>query len=281
MKTVHNVEALRTAIGTWRREGARIGFVPTMGNLHEGHLDLTRRARELADRVVVSVFVNPTQFIAGEDFERYPRTLAQDQDKLRGLGVDAVFAPAVDDIYPRGTANLTSIRVPLVSDGLEGEFRPGHFEGVATVVNILFNLVQPDVAVFGDKDYQQLLVVTRMAADLHLPVQVIGHPTRREPDGLAMSSRNQYLTADERRLAPALHRTLVAIGQRLRAGERDFDALSAEGMRVLEHQGFRPQYLAVRSPQLQSPGEGDRAWQVLAAAYLGRTRLIDNLRVEL
>lgn len=280
LRTVHTVKELRAQVAQWRAAGARIGFVPTMGNLHAGHLELVERAQQHSDRVVASVFVNPLQFGPKEDFDRYPRTLPEDRAKLEQAGCDLLFAPSVEEMYPRGRTQLTTVSVPALGSVLEGEFRPGFFEGVATVVSILFHQVQPDVAVFGQKDYQQLLVVRRMAADLHMPVEVIGHPTRREPDGLAMSSRNQYLSAQERPVAAGLYRALNAVAQRLRSGERDFEALCAEAMRVLERQGFKPQYLTVRDPDLGPPREHGEAWVILAAAQLGRTRLIDNLEVR-
>lgn len=282
MQTLHSIDGLRAAISSWRQAGERVALVPTMGNLHAGHLDLVRRARELASRVVVSVFVNPTQFGQGEDFDRYPRTLEQDSERLRSAHADLLFAPSVNDMYPRGYgAPLSRVCVPELSAVLEGEFRPGHFDGVATVVTILLNLVQPDVAVFGEKDYQQLLVIRRMVEDLHQPVAIVGHPTLREPDGLALSSRNQYLSPEERRTAPALHRALTAVAERIRAGARDFDALCVEATRLLEKQGFRPQYLSVRAPDLSEAQAGDREWVILVAAYLGRTRLIDNIKISI
>jgi pantoate--beta-alanine ligase len=281
MEQIHEIAALRRCVAGWRRAGLKVGFVPTMGNLHEGHLQLVRRARALCDRVVVSVFVNPTQFGPSEDFARYPRTLEQDAARLRQVDADLLFAPAVDAVYPRGTEALTRVSVPVVTQPLEGEFRPGHFDGVAGVVAILLNLVQPDVAVFGQKDYQQLLVVRRMVADLHLPVEIVGEPTQREPDGLALSSRNQYLNAEERSIAPGLHRCLVAVGERLRNGERDFAQLEAEAGKLLKNQGFKPQYLRICAADLSAPAVTGVEWVVLVAAYLGATRLIDNLLIKI
>ena len=281
MEQIHEIAALRRCVAGWRRAGLKVGFVPTMGNLHEGHLQLVRRARALCDRVVVSVFVNPTQFGPSEDFARYPRTLEQDAARLRQADADLLFAPAVDAVYPRGTEALTRVSVPVVTQPLEGEFRPGHFDGVAGVVAILLNLVQPDVAVFGQKDYQQLLVVRRMVADLHLPVEIVGEPTQREPDGLALSSRNQYLNAEERSIAPGLHRCLVAVGERLRNGERDFAQLEAEAVKLLKNQGFKPQYLRICAADLSAPAVTGVEWVVLVAAYLGATRLIDNLLIKI
>lgn len=281
MLTLHSVAEIRAQVAAWRARGERVALVPTMGNLHSGHIELVRQARSRAQRVVASVFVNPTQFGPNEDFERYPRSLPQDKERLSSAGADLLFAPTVTEMYPHGFNQLTRITVPGISDILEGHFRPGHFDGVATVVNILLNIVQPDVAIFGEKDYQQLLVIKRMAGELHLPAEIVGHATQRESDGLALSSRNQYLSQDERRQAPTLYRTLGAIEQRIKAGERDFLKLSQEAVRLLEHQGFRPQYVEIRSRDLSAPAAGGREWIVLAAAFLGRTRLIDNLFISI
>jgi pantoate--beta-alanine ligase len=281
MRTVHTISELRREVAQWRRDGARIGFVPTMGNLHAGHLELVERARERADRVVSSVFVNPLQFGPNEDFDRYPRTLPDDQRRLESVDCDLLFAPSVDEMYPAGRAGIAQVRVPGLSDILEGEYRPGFFEGVATVVSILFHQVQPDLAVFGRKDYQQWQVIRRMVRELHMPIDIIGSPTRREPDGLAMSSRNQYLSAEERTLAPALYRALSAVAQRLRSGDRQFDAVADEAKRMLDRKGFKTQYLVIRDPdQLGAPRAEADGWVVLVAAHLGRTRLIDNLEVS-
>jgi pantoate--beta-alanine ligase len=280
MRTVHGIVELRERLVEWRAAGQRIAFVPTMGNLHRGHLELVRRGRGQADRVVASVFVNPLQFGPNEDFGRYPRTLPQDRAALEQAQCDLLFAPDAAEIYPRGMDGLTRISVPDLAGILCGQFRPGHFDGVATVVNLLLNLVQPDVALFGEKDYQQLLVIRRMVADLHLPVEVVGVATEREPDGLALSSRNQYLSADERQRAPEMHATLREVIDKLREGRRDFAALSYAGIKRLEAAGFQPQYLEIRAPDLQPPVAAAQAFVVLAAAYLGRTRLIDNLKVS-
>lgn len=280
MLTIHTIPELRAQLAAWRRNGERIAFVPTMGNLHRGHLELVRRGREVAQRVVSSVFVNPLQFGPNEDFSRYPRTLAQDQAALVAAGADLLFAPAAQEVYPRGMAGLTRVSVPEISNILCGQFRPGHFDGVTTVVSILFNLVHPDVALFGEKDYQQLFVIRRMVSDLHMPIEVIGVATEREPDGLALSSRNQYLTGDERRLAPELYATLCEVAEKLKAGRRDFSALCYAGIKRLEASQFRPQYLEVRAQDLGEPRrDGDR-FAILAAAYLGKTRLIDNVTVS-
>lgn len=281
MRVVHTVAEVRREVAAWRANGERVGFVATMGNLHAGHLDLVAEARARADRVVASIFVNPLQFGPNEDFDRYPRTLPDDCARLDPAGCDLVFAPGVDEMYPRGRSNIAQVSVPGISQLLEGEFRPGFFEGVATVVSILFHIVQPDIALFGRKDYQQYLVVRRMVAELQMPLQVIGVPTRREPDGLAMSSRNQYLNPNERSVAPGLHRALAAVAQRLRSGSRDFQALEDEAAKLLAHQGFKPQYLVIRDPDdLGAPRGDGHAWVLLAAAHLGRTRLIDNLEVQ-
>lgn len=276
METVHSVAELRARIAAWKRVGERVGFVPTMGNLHEGHLQLVGRAREAAGKVVASVFVNPLQFGPNEDFDRYPRTLPEDSRKLAAGSCDLLFAPSVAEMYPRGRQSLSAVRVPALSEVLEGEFRPGFFDGVATVVSILFNQVQPDIAVFGQKDWQQLQVVRRMVADLHLPIEIIGQPTARDADGLALSSRNQYLSPDERRVAPRLHAALVEIDAALRAGSRDFNALRQAAMHTLSAGGFAPQYVEIRAPDLEAPAPEAREWVVLCAAFLGRTRLIDN-----
>ena len=281
MLRVHTAAELRARVDAWHREGLSVALVPTMGNLHRGHLALVNRARELADRVVVSVFVNPLQFGPTEDFGRYPRTLSEDCAQLEAAQVDLVFAPAVEEIYVNGFPPATTITVAPVSAELEGHFRPGFFTGVATVVAIFFNLVRPRYAVFGEKDWQQLQIVRRMAADLGMGVEVIGLPTEREADGLALSSRNQYLSADERARAPALHGALRAVADALRAGRRDFEALCAEQAQALEARGFRVQYLEVRSPALAAPSASSTEFVVLAAAVLGTTRLIDNIPVRL
>lgn len=280
MRTVHSIAELRVQIAAWRRAGERIALVPTMGNLHAGHLRLVRHAQQLAPRVVASVFVNPLQFGPNEDFERYPRTLARDAEVLEAAGCDLLFAPSAAEMYPRGREGLTMLKAPAEAEVLCGQYRPGHFDGVLTVVNLLFNQAQPDVAVFGQKDYQQLFLIRRMAADLHQPLDVVGVHTEREVDGLAMSSRNQYLSADERRLAPAVYRALSAIGEALRDGRRDYAALCAEQAKALESMGFRPQYLEVRRPDLGVPGRDEDAFVVFLAAYLGQTRLIDNVQIN-
>lgn len=281
MKLLQTIPATRRVIAQWRRAGARIALVPTMGNLHDGHLRLMQIARRRADRVVASVFVNPTQFGPGEDYHSYPRTLAADKRRLLGAGVDALFVPQPAMIYPRGEGASTMVSVPGLSRELCGAFRPVHFDGVASVVLRLFNIVAPDVAVFGEKDYQQLVILRLMAADLHLPLRLVGVPTVRERDGLAMSSRNQYLTAGERVIAPQLHATLRRCAGRLRAGERDFRAIERDAKRRLQGAGFHPDYVAIRQAADLAPVQaGCRELRVLAAARLGRARLIDNIAVR-
>jgi pantoate--beta-alanine ligase len=280
MEVLQRIAELRAQVRAWRHDGERVALVPTMGNLHAGHIDLVNRARRQAGRVVVSVFVNPLQFGKNEDFDRYPRTPEADAEKLRAAGTDALFLPAVAEVYPQGLEAQTRIEVPGISDILCGAFRPGHFSGVATVVNMLFNMVQPDVALFGEKDYQQLLVIRRMTRDLHLPVEVIGVPTVRDADGLALSSRNQYLGAEERCLAPLIYRTLQATAVQLRAGNQDFAALEEQAAEALRQAGFRPDYYRILGPELSLPQPGDRERVILVAAWLGQARLLDNLRVS-
>lgn len=278
LETAHE---LRQRVSAWKRGGARVGFVPTMGALHEGHLALVRRARQLAERVVVSIFVNPTQFGPQEDFERYPRDLESDAELLQPAGCDLLFLPAVSTIYPDGHSTFVEVRD--VSSGFEGSQRPGHFRGVATVVTQLFHLVQPDVAVFGEKDAQQLAVVRRLVRDLHLPLQIEPLPTVREEDGLALSSRNAYLSPEDRRSATVLYRALSAAREAIENGERSADAvrevlqtvLASEPSLVVDYadivdaDGFQPiEYLRDRIV-------------IPVAGRLGSTRLLDNLQIEI
>jgi len=280
MIQVGTVAELRHWVGRWRRDELGVALVPTMGNLHRGHLELVRRARALADRVVVSLFVNPMQFGAGEDFEAYPRTLEQDQSLVETGGAQLLFAPAVPEVYPRPAGEQTRVEVPGLSNILCGASRPGHFVGVATVVCKLFNMVQPDIAVFGEKDFQQLLVLRRMVEDLGMAIRVVGAPTVREADGLALSSRNGYLSAEQRARAPALYRTLGETVAALQGGRRDFAELEREGAERLRQAGLKPDYLSIRrATDLGRATAGDLDLVVLGAAYLGRARLIDNLRV--
>ncbi|MEX0386575.1 pantoate--beta-alanine ligase [Spiribacter onubensis] len=281
MWTITDIAALRETVAQWRRQGERIGFVPTMGNLHGGHLALVDEARRQSDRVVVSIFVNPTQFGPGEDFENYPRTWTADCEALRRHDTDVVFAPAVEAVYPDGPSLRTRVEVPELTDILCGASRPGHFTGVATVVTKLLNLVQPDLAVFGLKDYQQLLVIRRLVEDLSLPVEIVGGAIARESDGLAMSSRNAYLEPTERERAPVLYRTLRDLAARMEAGEDDFEGLLADGWERIREAGMTPDYLEIRrAADLAPAGPGDRELVIPVAAYLGRARLIDNVRVS-
>ncbi|MGF2688040.1 pantoate--beta-alanine ligase [Marinobacter sp. DUT-3] len=280
MRTVNSLKELRTILRGYRREGKTIGLVPTMGNLHEGHISLVRKASEAADVVVTSIFVNPMQFGASEDLDTYPRTLDEDQRQLEAAGNTLVFAPGVEEIYPNGLVQQTKVIVPEVSDGHCGASRPGHFEGVATVVTMLFNMVQPDIAVFGEKDFQQLAVIRKLVRDLMIPVEVIGAPTIREDDGLAKSSRNGYLTDDERAIAPVVYQTLQESARKLSEGRTDFSALEQEANDALAAAGLRPDYFnIVNSVTLKPAMPEDTELTILVAAFLGTTRLIDNLSV--
>ncbi len=282
MHTVTTIAEVRSLVAAWHAAGQRVAFVPTMGNLHAGHIHLVSEARRHADRVVASIFVNPLQFGVNEDFSAYPRTLAADQAELTAAGCDLLFAPGEQEMYPRGRDGLSFVEVPGLSDILCGAFRPGHFRGVATVVSKLFNIVRPDVALFGEKDYQQLLVIRRMVRELNMGLEVVGVPTVREADGLAMSSRNGYLQADERKLATEVYATLQAVAAGLRGGVTDYAALEAEAVARLERAGFRPDYVSVRRAEdLVVPPAGEQRLVVLAAARLGKTRLIDNLLINL
>ena len=277
IETVAELATLRERVGEWKRAGLRVGFVPTMGNLHAGHHSLVRLAREHADRVVASVFVNPTQFGPNEDFSRYPRTPEADAAGLEQAGCDVLWLPSVDTMYPHGVDGAVHMRVPGVTDTLEGAHRPGHFDGVATVVARLFNQVQPDVAVFGRKDYQQLAVIRYLVRDLAFPVELQAGETLRDADGLAMSSRNQYLSADERPRAAEIHRVLQEMRKASQAGTAR-EVVEAEARTRLVEAGFAVDYVVLRKPDLSEPSEDESGQRVaLAAARLGRTRLIDNL----
>lgn len=273
MKLIHTTTDLRTALADARDTA----FVPTMGNLHAGHVSLVAQAKQLGHPVVASIFVNPLQFGAGEDFERYPRTLDADCEKLAAAGCDLVFAPDVTEMYP--VPQHYTVRVPdTLANDLCGAFRPGHFDGVATVVLKLFNLVQPRTAVFGKKDFQQLRVIRDLVQQFNLPIEIVAGETLREPDGLAMSSRNGYLAPAERLQAPQLHRELAAVVAALQTGERDHEALAATARRHLNMAGWRVDYVAVRDAgTLATPTPDSTRWVVLGAAWLGATRLIDNL----
>ena len=281
METVSQIASLRACLQAWRHGGDTIALVPTMGNLHAGHLALVAEARRRAKRVVVSIFVNPLQFGPTEDFNVYPRTPEADADKLREAGVDLLFMPSAAEMYSSTPKAMTQVEVPGLSEDLCGRFRPGHFRGVATVVLKLFNQVQPDIAVFGEKDYQQLTIIRRMVTDLDVPVEIVGVPTLREPDGLAMSSRNAYLTEGERGKAALLHARLRLAAEQLASGGGTVAQVEREHAVALTAAGFVVDYFAVREPtSLGAPRAGDDRWVVLAAARLGKTRLIDNLSVS-
>ncbi len=282
MKTFHTIDGLRQALWGERRQGRRIGFVPTMGNLHDAHIELVRQAREQADVVVCSIFVNALQFGLNEDWETYPRTFEQDSEKLRLGGCDYLFHPTDKEMYPNGLDSQTRVICPAMTDVLCGASRPGHFEGVTTVVTKLFNIVQPDVAVFGAKDYQQLAVIRRMAEDLCMGVEILSAPVHREPDGLAMSSRNSYISAGERPRANQLYKALQWIAEQLAQGERDFSQLEGRAGKQIEEAGFKVDYIAIcNSKTLEPAALDDSEVTVLGAIYTQRARLIDNLSLTL
>ena len=282
MITTSSKEELRDQLGEWRTAGDHIALIPTMGNLHAGHLSLIDLAREHAEKVVVSIFVNPTQFGEGEDFDGYPKTLDRDKRQLARSGVDLLFVPDVDTLYPFGIDNSTSVTVPVLSSEFCGEFRPGHFEGVSSVVARLFGLVQPDVAVFGQKDYQQQLIIRRMTEDLGFPIRIVTGETVREDDGLALSSRNQFLTDDERAIAPGIYRSLKKIGDSLQAGKRSYDELQDKAIADLKSAGFTPDYVSIRRAEnLAMPDRDCDELVVFVAATLGKARLIDNIVVSI
>ncbi|EPT8874806.1 pantoate--beta-alanine ligase [Cronobacter dublinensis] len=282
MLIIETLPLLRQQIRRLRMEGKRIALVPTMGNLHDGHMTLVDEAKTHADVVVVSIFVNPMQFDRADDLARYPRTLQEDCEKLKKRGADMVFAPTPDEVYPQGMTEQTFVEVPGLSSMLEGASRPGHFRGVSTVVSKLFNLVQPDVACFGEKDYQQLALIRKMVADMGYDIDIIGVPTVRAKDGLALSSRNGYLTSDQRKIAPGLSKVMNAMAEKLRAGERDLDALIAAAREELSEKGFRPDDLQIRDADtLLALSPASKRAVILMAAWLGQARLIDNQTVEL
>jgi len=281
MDTVTTIAAVREHVRRWRSEGRRVAFVPTMGNLHAGHVSLIQAARRHGDRFVASIFVNPMQFGPNEDYAHYPRTPTQDEVMLADAGCNLMFMPNVAEIYPNGSERATRVDVPTLSRILDGECRPGHFEGVSTIVATLFHIVEPDVAVFGEKDFQQLTIIRRMVADLCLPVEIVGAPTVRDSDGLAMSSRNQYLTPAERQLAPRIYQTLQAAVQRLQAGDCEFASIERSGVEALEKAGMKPDYFSVkRAGDLGPPAPDVKHLVVLTAARLGKARLIDNVQVR-
>jgi len=278
MLQIRKIQELRAQISRWRQQGERIAFVPTMGNLHDGHLSLVRIGKEQADRLVSSIFVNPMQFAPNEDFDSYPRTLERDCKALMEAHCDLVYLPDVHDLYPQDLPHMTRVEVPDITSRLEGQFRPGHMTGVSTIVLKLFNLVQPDIAIFGKKDYQQWRLIEKMVRDLNLPIDIIGGETRREADGLAMSSRNQYLSADERSHSLALFRQLTAAAQSIRAGQ-DVAAVLQAAVNQLSQAGFQVDYFELCNRHSLEPAVAGEPMVLLAAARMGKTRLIDNLEI--
>lgn len=289
MKIIKANDELREQVDSWHRGGETLAFVPTMGNLHQGHLKLVDVARQQADHVAVSIFVNPMQFNQSSDFASYPRTLDQDIEKLTPLNVDLLYSPDESGIYPEGMGNSSKIHVPGLSEVLCGQFRPGHFEGVATVVAKLFNLVQPQIAVFGEKDFQQLLVIKKLVKDLDFPIKIIGVETEREQNGLALSSRNQYLSDDEKQNAARLYQVLADVARKVKTRCQEKAPLSVNFLDIekdtqqqLEGYGFKPEYVEVRNAvDLQTGNTSHRNLRVFAAAWLGKARLIDNLPISL
>ncbi|HGU2568585.1 TPA: pantoate--beta-alanine ligase, partial [Escherichia coli] len=277
MLIIETLPLLRQQIRRLRMEGKRVALVPTMGNLHDGHMKLVDEAKARADVVVVSIFVNPMQFDRPEDLARYPRTLQEDCEKLNKRKVDLVFAPSVKEIYPNGTETHTYVDVPGLSTMLEGASRPGHFRGVSTIVSKLFNLVQPDIACFGEKDFQQLALIRKMVADMGFDIEIVGVPIMRAKDGLALSSRNGYLTAEQRKIAPGLYKVLSSIADKLQAGERDLDEIIAIAGQELNEKGFRADDIQIRDADtLLEVSETSKRAVILVAAWLGDARLIDN-----
>ncbi|EFL2506720.1 pantoate--beta-alanine ligase [Escherichia coli] len=282
MLIIETLPLLRQQIRRLRMEGKRVALVPTMGNLHDGHMKLVNEAKARADVVVVSIFVNPMQFDRPEDLARYPRTLQEDCEKLNKRKVDLVFAPSVKEIYPNGTETHTYVDVPGLSTMLEGASRPGHFRGVSTIVSKLFNLVQPDIACFGEKDFQQLALIRKMVADMGFDIEIVGVPIMRAKDGLALSSRNGYLTAEQRKIAPGLYKVLSSIADKLQAGERDLDEIITIAGQELNEKGFRADDIQIRDADtLLEVSETSKRAVILVAAWLGDARLIDNKMVEL
>lgn len=282
MLIIDSVALLRREIRDFRKNNKRIALVPTMGNLHEGHMTLVEEAKARGDVVVVSIFVNPMQFERADDLERYPRTLQEDCEKLNKRGVDLVFAPSPAEVYPKGLATQTQVDVPVISTILEGASRPGHFRGVSTIVSKLFNLVQPQVACFGQKDFQQMALLRTMVEDMGYDIEIVGVPIVRAKDGLALSSRNGYLTADERKIAPQLNKIMNALAQRLSQGERHTDEMLQETAQQLREAGFTPDELFIRDAKtLQELSVDSTSAVILMAAWLGKARLIDNQEVDL
>ncbi|CCQ11441.1 Pantoate--beta-alanine ligase [Pseudoalteromonas luteoviolacea B = ATCC 29581] len=282
MQTISEIKSLRSQIKAWRQQGLSIAFVPTMGNLHAGHFSLVEKAKTLADKVVVSIFVNPMQFGKNEDLDKYPRTLSDDQRGLAELNTDMVFTPSVEVIYPHGLETQAYVDVPSVSQGFCGASRPGHFVGVATIVTKLFNLVQPDFACFGEKDFQQLAVIRTMVKDLSMPIEIIGVPTKRESNGLAMSSRNGYLTIEEKSTAAILYKTLSDTAMAISTGDRRFDTLIEQAKQAIEAKGLKIDYFGIAERDSLQPAQPtDHHFVILVAAFLGSVRLIDNIQVNI
>ncbi|HGH3371862.1 pantoate--beta-alanine ligase [Kluyvera intermedia] len=282
MLIIETLPLLRQHIRRLRQEGKRVALVPTMGNLHDGHMTLVEEAKTRADVVIVSIFVNPMQFDRAEDLANYPRTLQEDCEKLNKRKVDYVFAPAVAEIYPQGTESHTFVDVPGLSTMLEGASRPGHFRGVSTIVSKLFNLIQPDIACFGEKDFQQLALLRKMVADMGYDIEIVGVPIIRAKDGLALSSRNGYLTAEQRKIAPGLYKVLSSVAEKLKAGERDRDEIITLAEQALNEKGFRADDIQIRDADtLLDLTENSKRAVILMAAWLGKARLIDNQSVEL
>lgn len=282
MKVIHEIDQLRELRRTWQSDKQDIAFVPTMGNLHKGHLTLVEEAKKSSTKVVVSIFVNPLQFGPDEDLDAYPKTLDADKASLSALGVDVLFMPKSEDIYSRGLEQQTFVEVPGLSYMICGASRPGHFRGVATIVCKLFNMVQPNQAYFGEKDFQQLQVIKAMVTDLSMNLTIHGVPTQRDPDGLAMSSRNGYLTKEQRAIAPLLYQQICKLGESIMGGRRDFSKLIAESKHYLADAGFNPDYIELRNAHtLMQVGHEDKDLVILAAAFCGKTRLIDNIQVSI
>lgn len=282
MLIIETLPLLRQHVRRLRQEGKRVALVPSMGNLHDGHMKLVDEAKARADVVIVSIFVNPMQFDRPEDLVRYPRTLQEDCEKLNKRKVDYVFAPAVEEIYPQGLEGQTYVDVPGLSTMLEGASRPGHFRGVSTIVSKLFNLIQPDIACFGEKDFQQLALIRKMVADLGYDIEIVGVPIIRAKDGLALSSRNGYLTAEQRKIAPGLYKVMSGIGEKLQSGERDLDEMIAIAAQELNEKGFRADDIQIRDADtLLELTENSKRAVILVAAWLGQARLIDNQSVTL
>ncbi len=279
MDQVTKKAALRNTVQNWRQQDLSVALVPTMGNFHAGHLQLIKQSKELADKVVVSIFVNPTQFVEGEDFDAYPRTLEEDMEKLKTIRPDLIFIPETDEIYPADFNLETKVIVPELDSVFCGAFRPGHFRGVATIISKLLNMIQPDIAVFGNKDYQQLLVIKKLVTDLCIPVEIMGMETVREKSGLALSSRNRYLTQNEQKIATEIYQTLTKISDAIKNGDDDLHRLETNAIDHLADKGFKTEYLSIRDAEnLGEPANKDLV--VLIATWLGKARLIDNIRIK-